>query len=277
MNKLYNKGISISDDTTAGKLLAFVGHDKKVLEIGCASGIQSKILRDVFRCNVVGIEINPIAAEQAKHYCDQLIVGDIESMGLRERLGDKKFDVILMADVLEHLKRPDIILDKLKTFLNDESSYIVISVPNIVHASVVYQMMQGIFNYSDFGLLDDTHIRFFSKYGITELLNKTGFDVIELRRVLCDPTQSEIKIDINSIDDYNIMTYLLSQNQESLVYQYVIKAKVSSTTINKTITIENNRDLNEMLSLKNQLLHKYSRTPNKSGKIFNLLRNKFMK
>ncbi|NVN89348.1 MAG: class I SAM-dependent methyltransferase [Desulfuromonadales bacterium] len=277
MIKLYDKDIQISDNTTAGKLLKYVGYDKKVLEIGCASGVQSKLLRDVFRCNVTGIEINSVAAEQAKQYCDTLIVGNIESLCLHECLGDVTFDVILMADVLEHLRQPDIVLDKLKSFLTDENSYIVISVPNIVHASVVYQMMQGVFRYSEFGLLDDTHIRFFSKQGIIELLGVAGCTILEIRRVICEPLLSEIKTVISTEDDFKAMIYLLQHNAESLVYQYVIKASFNTNNSDSPISIENESDLNEMIESRNKLIYNYRVNSNKVSKFLDRFRNKFIR
>lgn len=275
MIKLYDKEISISDDTTAGKLLAFVGYDKTVLEIGCASGIQTKLLRDVFSCNVTGIEINDVAAEQAKQYCNNLIVGNIETLCLKECLGDSKFEVILMADVLEHLRHPDAVLQKLKSFLIDNNGYIVISIPNIVHASVVYQMTQGAFRYTDFGLLDDTHIRFFSKQGITELLNDSGYDIVEIRRVLCDPLLTEIKVDINSRDDFSVMNYIIKNNKESLVYQYVIKACVKSNSASGNISIDNRQDLDEMTHLADALVRQYSKKSSRVSFNFSNIFQKF--
>ncbi len=258
MSKKYEKKIHITDNTTAGKLLNFVGYDKSVLEIGCASGVQSKQLRDVFRCKITGVEIDAVAAEQSKQYCDSLIVGDIENICLTECLGDATFDVILMADVLEHLQQPGAVLQKLKPFLTDKKSYVVISIPNIVHASVVYQMMQGVFRYSDFGLLDDTHIRFFTKQGIMELLDTSGFNIIELRRVLCDPLQTEIQVTINSPEDYRAMEYLLQHNPESLVYQYVIKASIRCDSDYRTATIDNVGDFEQMLNFNDCLMRKFS-------------------
>ena len=82
------------------KLLALVGENKAVLEVGCALGYQTRAMRELQHCRITGIEIDAEAAEHARPYCESLIVGDIERLSLPEVLGTAEFDVITFADVL---------------------------------------------------------------------------------------------------------------------------------------------------------------------------------
>lgn len=156
----YRYELDLDSDIAPAHVVRMVGKNKRVLEIGCASGSQTKPLSQQFGCDVTGIEINPEAAEEARPYCKRLLVGDIERMDLNAELGDSRFDVITFGDVLEHLRDPKSILDKVRRFI-DADGYVLISVPNIAHASVVFELMNGRFDYRSTGLLDDTHIHFF--------------------------------------------------------------------------------------------------------------------
>jgi len=253
MGKKYEQTVLPNESTTAGKLLQFVGYNKKVLEIGCASGVQSQLLKENFGCQITGIELDPEAAEKAGIYCDRIIHGDVENLNLKEILGGAQYDVILMADVLEHLKNPANVLLNIKSFFS-ENAYAVISVPNIVHAAVVYKMTHGCFSYTDYGLLDDGHIRFFTKSGIKDLLTKSGYKLDEMRSTICHPLETEINIELKTTEDKEAMTYLILNNDESLIYQFIIKARPNGNIRNETIIFENKLDIEQTTSLRNRVL-----------------------
>ena len=82
-----------------------VGSGKRVLELGCATGSATKVFTE-HDCAVTAIEIDPEAAQMAKEWADEVIVADLDSLDMRAVLGDQMFDVIVAADVLEHLKDP---------------------------------------------------------------------------------------------------------------------------------------------------------------------------
>ena len=126
--KEYVYNIDLDGADAPALLLRAVGTDKKVLEVGCASGVQTRIMTEAQRCRITAIEIDAVAAEKAKEFCDAVIVGDLESLNLMDRLGDLRFDVITIADVLEHLRDPSAVLQKLKPFVASDG-YIVASRP----------------------------------------------------------------------------------------------------------------------------------------------------
>lgn len=166
------------DPSGAGKYsvhtmcVELTGKDKKVLEVGCATGYISKNLKKN-GCYVVGIEIDKNAAEVAKRYCDEVITGDIETL----ELPSDKFDVILFMDVLEHLKDPESVLKKVMNNLK-EDGIVIVSVPNIANWKIRLNLLFGNFNYTTIGILDETHLRFFTYKTIKKLIDKAGLKVV---------------------------------------------------------------------------------------------------
>jgi len=161
------------------KALGLVGKNKKVLELGCATGQISRRLAEN-GCDVVGIEIDEESARVAEKYCKAIYVGDIETVGDMPYHG--YFDCLLMLDVLEHLRHPSDVLKSLKKYLK-EDGYIIASIPNVANWQVRWDLMLGRFEYKDSGILDRTHLRFFNEKSAKELFhgagfNITGFDIV---------------------------------------------------------------------------------------------------
>ncbi len=155
------------------KALIFVGTKKRVLEIGCASGQLSRRLAEN-ECDVIGIEIDKECAEVAKKYCRAVSVCDIETI---EDFPYHDFDFILLLDVLEHLRSPLSLLMRLKTYLRDGGS-IVVSLPNVANWKVRWDILFGRFEYSEYGILDRTHLRFFTEKSAREIMQDAGLDII---------------------------------------------------------------------------------------------------
>lgn len=225
--KKYLYELDLALNNAPARVAHLVGNGKTVLEIGCASGSQSKVLKEVLGCAVTGIEIDPDAAEDAKRYCDRVIIGNIESMPLEEFLGGLHFDVVIFGDVLEHLRNPAEALRKVKPYLS-KSGYLLASIPNIAHASVVFELTRGNFDYRDSGLLDDTHIRFFTKKSVLQLFEAAGYVVADLDRISYSPANTEFSTVPASSEERAILEYILRNNAESQTYQFIIRAFMSS-------------------------------------------------
>lgn len=205
------------------KLLALVGTNKNVLEVGCAMGYQTRSMLEIQNCKVSAIEIDEVAAEQARPYCDELFVGNIESMNLDFLLKDKKFNVVTFADVLEHLYSPTKVLNKIRPFI-DEGGYIVASIPNITHCSVIYEMAHGQFKYRKLGLLDDTHIRFFSRQTIYQTFEEAGYLIVSFQRNTLNESETEFNTNLTTEEDHKFIEYIKQRNAEAQTYQFIIKA-----------------------------------------------------
>ena len=223
---LYGYEVDLASDTTAAKICRLIGSDKEVLEVGCAVGHQTNCLVRRLNCRVTGVEVDADAARSAAPYCEQLIVGDIEKGALDQLPAGKLFDVVVFADVLEHLRDPGKLLKKIKSLLRS-SGFVVCSVPNIVHASVIFEMANGRFDYQSSGLLDHTHLRFFTRKSIYELFAESGYDVQEIQTSELPPERTEFGTIAITEEDRLFLNYIQQHNVDSNVYQYILKAAVS--------------------------------------------------
>ena len=133
----------------------------QVLELGCGDGSMSRMMKEHCQAKVFGVEKDPNLAWQAQRHCDYVFTEDLDDPHSLDALQFEKFDVITLVDVLEHLKHPQALLERLKPFLMDES-IILLSVPNVAHVSVRLELLTGDFRYEDAGILDSTHLKFFT-------------------------------------------------------------------------------------------------------------------
>lgn len=204
-------------------IVELVGREKRVLDVGTATGYVAKVLTER-GCVVTGIEIDPEAARQAEEHCEKVIVGDIESLDLDAELGEDAFDVIIFGDVLEHLKDPLRTLQRFRPFLRPEG-YVVSSIPNIAHGSVRLALLQGKFQYQDLGLLDNTHLRFFTRESIEQLFGDAGFLIGELQRTRRGILNTEVEVNRELVTDEVLK--LVRSDPEAETYQFVLTAHPS--------------------------------------------------
>jgi len=217
---------SNNENTTHSKILSQVGFEKKVLEIGCSSGYMTSYMKNVLNCRVYGVELDDNAARKAVEFCEKIIVSDVELIDFEEHFAGIVFDVIVMADVLEHLKDPQLLLTKVKPYLK-EDGYILISIPNAAHGSLSLNALDGNWNYRQMGLMDETHLRFFDKDSFSRLLEASGFFISVLDRIIVHPRDTEFK---TSWDSYprEVTAYIEKVNPEYQTYQFVIKTYPAS-------------------------------------------------
>jgi 2-polyprenyl-3-methyl-5-hydroxy-6-metoxy-1,4-benzoquinol methylase len=156
-------------------LLEWVGRKKRVLEIGCSTGYISRLLRQR-ECDVTGVEIDAAAVEQARAYCREVYILDLDSPNWIAALPEGKFEVILLGDVLEHLAKPDMTLLQLSRVLGPQGR-LVISLPNVVHWVTRLKILFGRFDYQSWGTLDHTHLRFFTPRSARALIEAAGYQV----------------------------------------------------------------------------------------------------
>jgi 2-polyprenyl-3-methyl-5-hydroxy-6-metoxy-1,4-benzoquinol methylase len=216
----YEFSIDASSDNTHANVIRMVGSSHRVLELGPATGYMTEMLR-ANDCSVVGIEIDPDMARQAAQFCERVIVGDLDELDFQSELGEERFDVIVAADVLEHLKDPLGVLRRLRSLLSPEG-FFVVSLPNIAHAGVRLALLQGRFEYRDLGLLDRTHLRFFTHESIAEMFDEAELAVVELHRQEAPITISDVQVDIDAVPEELIRG--LEADPEARTYQFVIKA-----------------------------------------------------
>ena len=147
---------------------------ERVLDVGCGTGGTAAPLRAKGVKEIIGIEIEKQAAAQAETRFDSVIVGDVEDVSAS--LPEGYFDLILYADILEHLTEPWRILASHRRLLQPQG-YILLSVPNVRHWRLLYDLVvRGRWVYQDIGgTLDRGHLRFFTRNELLTMVKEAGF------------------------------------------------------------------------------------------------------
>ena len=186
---------------------------KKALDIGCGDGAFGSILKQHTNCEIWGIEPSKAAADMAVPKLDKVITG-LFSKNLPE-LSGQTFDAIFFNDVLEHLVNPDEILTQCKNFLN-ANGYIVASIPNIRWYPVILSLLRyKDFKYENAGVMDKTHMRFFTKKSMIRMFENSGYKVLTIDGINKN----------KSFKFFNLLNLLLLGTQEDMKYpQFVIVA-----------------------------------------------------
>lgn len=190
-----------------------------VLEIGCGTGATLLEIKNRYKnANIYGIEINKNACKIAKNNCN-LIVGNIEQIELSYQ--NDFFDYIILGDLLEHLNDPWKVLGNIRKYLKKDG-FLIASIPNIMHASISKELIKGSFSYTNSGILDKTHLRFFTLKEIQKLFEGNNYSIKKLQSVnilLSDEEENFI----------NQMCSLYGENlrEQYKAYQYIIKVNKS--------------------------------------------------
>lgn len=180
-NKSANYGIG---HTRLKRIIYLAGsvQDKSVLDIGCARGYLGRLLKDKGAFRVEGVDISEGALVEANKVLDQTYAFDLEGEW-PEELKAKKFDVIIMAEVLEHVFDPVKVLKNVKRVLKDDGS-IIITTPNFMTWTNRIKFIFGNFRYQDQGMFDFGHIRWFTYEYLKNVLRESGLKIIEEKNII---------------------------------------------------------------------------------------------
>lgn len=154
-----------------GPVLAQVPRGSRVLDVGCGGGAMGAWLTASHGCTVVGVTHNHAEAEAARGQIEQVVIADLDSFDPAP-LG--RFDCVICSHVLEHLSDPQRLLAALRQTLASEG-VLVVALPNVLFWRQRLEFMRGRFAYSDGGLMDRTHIRFFDWDTAAQLLRDAGY------------------------------------------------------------------------------------------------------
>jgi SAM-dependent methyltransferase len=173
-------------------VLARVPAGARVLEIGAHTGFFSHALR-ARGCRVTALEVDPRAASHAAAHADRVVVGDVEDPAVRARVGGP-FDVVLLMHVLEHLVDPWAVLRALRADL-DRGGRAIVLLPNVACWRVRKALfLRGALEYEDTGILDRTHLRFFTIDSSRALLESSGWGIVDWEPVeTCVPLERRLR------------------------------------------------------------------------------------
>lgn len=151
---------------------------RRVLDVGCGAGVLGRVLKEERNVEeVCGVEFIEEAYQRARTVLDRVLHGNIEEMALP--WDDEYFDCIVCADVLEHLVDPSAVMAKLSRVLAPRG-VIVISVPNIRFHEVIHMLSHGAWTYYEQGIMDATHLRFFTRSGLRTMIENGGMEAVEI-------------------------------------------------------------------------------------------------
>jgi methionine biosynthesis protein MetW len=177
--------------TSYGLISRQVPPGARVLDLGCAAGALGAALMETRGCRVVGIEMDVDAAASARQKGLEVHVADLATVDLGALLDRRRFDRIICADILEHLVDPEAALSRIVPLLEDGGA-IIASIPNISHIDVQLMLAADRWEYVPAGLLDRTHLRFFTVAGIRRLAEGCGLRITSLEAVHLPLLHTEI-------------------------------------------------------------------------------------
>ena len=214
----YDFELDLSMNSSVGMILSKIKPHTVILEFGCAAGRMTQYMKEVLNCRVYIVENDSDAFEKAKEFACDGICDDIQNYRWLERFGDIVFDAILFADVLEHLRDPEDVLKKAAGLLKEDGS-IFVSVPNVTHNDVVLKAIEERFDYTQTGLLDNTHIHFWGLKNIKTLGKAGGLTVRKLEGTYCPTGSTEQNAQIGK---NLLLENILRERPTGEVYQFVL-------------------------------------------------------
>lgn len=200
-------------------MLQLVGWNQNVLELGAASGYITRALV-AQSCVVTAVEYDPVAGQDLHGVAEEVLIADLNDPTALAGLSPG-YDVVLAGDVLEHLLDPQQVLNSAVRLLAP-GGRVVISLPHVGHVDLRLSLLQGRWRYSDSGLLDETHIRFFTLTSVLETVARAGLVITEMKRVRIPAFQSELGVDPHQIPPA-VLDFALA-DPEALTYQFVFSA-----------------------------------------------------
>ena len=197
---------------------------RTVVEVGCSSGALAREYKKInARCHYIGIEIVPQYVPLARRYCDSVRELDIERVGVDDLRESLAGDCWIFGDTLEHLNDPWALLSKIRGVIAADGC-IVACIPNAQHWSVQARLSCGEFRYQESGLMDRSHLRWFTRTTILEMFQQARFRIVgAIPRIFDEPLKDKaipaIKLMASSVGaDPEVAV------QDSLALQYVVRA-----------------------------------------------------
>ena len=224
----YDVELNLESENSLSLIISMIKPNSKILEFGPANGRLTKYLYKDLGCTIDIVEIDENSGIEASKFSRFSLIGknegNIEKYLWSEKLKDEKYDYIIFADVLEHLYDPKNVLKKTKEFLKPKGN-ILISIPNIAHNSVIIELLNNNFDYTDVGLLDNTHVRFFTYNSLIKMFNECGLKIADEKAVIWDVEEESI-IDTSYSNISEILASELKKREFYDIYQFIFKLSI---------------------------------------------------
>ncbi len=231
--KTYAAIASVDDaldgNSSYAQILTFIDGPKDIVDFGCGPGNLARLLSER-GSSITGVDVNPDHAAMAQEYCASVITADLESASLADLFPTQRFDVAIFADILEHLRNPERVLAGVTAILRP-GGCVIASIPNVAHGAVRLSLLEGEFDYQSIGILDDTHVRFFTRRSMEAFFEKAGLVIENVSRTIApifEPSGTLVPaIDPASVSD--AIKEQLRNDPDSETLQFIVKAMPAST------------------------------------------------
>ena len=224
----YNVPLDLETDNSLRWINECLADNSTILEFGPAHGRLTKYLVMNRNCLVDIVEIDTNAGKNAAKYARNSLLGpeegNIEKFIWAKKLLSNSYDFIIFADVLEHLYNPELVLKKCREFLS-KNGKIVVSIPNIAYNGLILNLIHDNFIYTPTGLLDETHIRFFTYNSIVEMAKRLNLHIVYQNAVIEPIGKYAFTGKYEEFDNFNLD--VIKSHPFGEVYQFIIAMQLT--------------------------------------------------
>lgn len=221
----YSRDVIPGIEDSLSKIAAKITANSLVLDVGCSTGMMGRYLASEKNCIVDGVDIDEKALENCKTAYRKIAIKNLETDDLTDVLVEESYDFIIVADVIEHLNDPGQLLAQLKLLVKPYGT-IIFSVPNITHIAASLELLLGNFDYRQHGLLDSTHVRFYSYTNLVAKFINSGLYIWEVDVVHKELGETEFGVEQIRLFPQKWLDTLIDVRPDSLVYQWIIATKI---------------------------------------------------
>ncbi len=259
--------VNIEDNSSHAKIVKHVNENSTVLDLGCSNGLIGEYLKKYKKCEVFGCDIQSDSlkiAKERKCY-EQLLNVDLNTAtDLGSAIKKEYFDFIILGDVLEHLINPENVINLAGKYLKPTGK-IIVCIPNIAHSNIILNLMDDKFNYSDIGILDNTHFRFYTKNSFIDFINNVNKNSKNYDYI-CNYIDNVIVNDISDLRENKNFFQLLEKKDQNVLQNIFMIEKIPKTgksLVNNYLDCYNNFNNNiEKDKIKNFEIINYEKTNN---------------
>ncbi|MBP6578818.1 MAG: methyltransferase domain-containing protein [Acidovorax sp.] len=224
---VYLRSITPGERTSLSVLASLVHNQATVLDLGCGSGALGQHLSETRGCTLDGVTLSEAEATHARPHYRRVVVDNLESCDLVATFAGSHYDFIVCADVLEHLSRPEQVLAACRQLLQPEGR-LLISVPNAGYTGLIAELLDGEFLYREEGLLDRTHLRFFTRRSLARFLGEQRWAIDSVDTIARELPESEFDAAFDRLPP-SVARHLLGA-PDALSYQFICMAHPVAAT-----------------------------------------------
>ena len=215
---LYRRAIVADSDDSLSVIAQLIAPGQTILDLGMGTGDLGQLLWQRDSIVVDGVTLNQAEADIARAWYRQAVVADLDRDSLGDIFAGQHYDCIVCADVLEHLNAPQDLLAQCKALLNP-GGRLITSGPNAGYCGLVAELMQGDFRYRQEGLLDKTHLRFFTRKSLQRFFDEQGWVTQSVQTIQRNLLASEFRVAFDSLPPA-VARHLLA-TRDALTYQFI--------------------------------------------------------